>query len=79
MSEETYEVRESSAVGLLLAFLAGAAVGAVAAMLTTTKTGPEMRASIKTWAKGLSGNGDVEQHAREAEGAAGGYDRPLGT
>jgi gas vesicle protein len=70
-------------MGFLMAFLAGAAVGAVAALLTTTKTGPEMRATIRSWAKGF-GDGDTERHAADLErerarSMGGSYDRPAGT
>ena len=36
---------------LLIAFLAGAVAGAVVAILTTPKSGPEMRNSVKDWAR----------------------------
>lgn len=49
---------------LLIAFLAGAAAGAAVALLTTKKTGPEMRESIKTWAKTVPGRETIERAAR---------------
>jgi gas vesicle protein len=45
------EQRGGSGADLLLAFLVGAAAGAVVALLTTTKTGPEMRDSLGSWAR----------------------------
>lgn len=36
---------------LVIAFLAGAVAGAVVAALTTPKSGPEMRDSLKDWAR----------------------------
>lgn len=40
-----------SGVNLLLAFLAGAAAGAVVALLTTPKSGREMREQVGSWAR----------------------------
>ena len=51
-----------SGTSVLLAFLAGAAVGAVAVLLTTPKTGTEMRATLRDWAKTLS-----DREGRDAE------------
>ena len=45
------EGRNGSGINLLLAFLAGAAAGAVVALLTTSKTGREMRESVGSWAR----------------------------
>ena len=56
--------RGTPASGILLAFLAGAVAGAAVALLTTTKTGAEMRASVKSWAKGSRGRDAVERAAR---------------
>lgn len=61
--------RQSSGSGILLAFLAGAAAGAVVALLTTTKTGREMRASVKSWARGSRGREVVERAARTVRDA----------
>jgi gas vesicle protein len=61
--------RGSSGSGVLLAFLAGAVAGAAVALLTTTKTGREMRASVKDWAKGGRGRGVVERAARSVRDA----------
>ena len=47
MSEE----RSGSGGNLLLAFLAGAAAGAVLALLTTPKSGREMRESVASWGR----------------------------
>jgi gas vesicle protein len=52
------EGRSVSGTGWLLAFLAGAAAGAVVALLTTPKTGREMRESVGSWAR-RSGVGDA--------------------
>jgi gas vesicle protein len=50
------EDRNISGGSLLLAFLAGAAAGAVVALLTSPKSGREMRESVAAWArrKGVS-------------------------
>ena len=56
--------RGTSTSGILLAFLAGAAAGAAVALLTTTKTGKEMRASIATWARQTRGREIVDRAAR---------------
>ena len=45
------EGRGISGGSLLLAFLVGAAAGAVVALLTTPKTGREMRESVGSWAR----------------------------
>jgi gas vesicle protein len=45
MSEE----RPVSGASLLLAFFAGAAAGAVVALLTAPKSGREMRESVGSW------------------------------
>ena len=58
------ENRGNSAAGILLTFLAGAAAGAAIALLTTTKTGREMRASIASWARETRGREVVERAAR---------------
>jgi gas vesicle protein len=63
------EDRGTSGAGLLLAFLAGAAAGAAVALLTTTKTGREMRASVKDWATGTRGREAVERVARSVRDA----------
>jgi gas vesicle protein len=62
MSEE----RNVSAGSLMLAFLAGAAAGAVVALLTAPKSGRETRESVADWAR-RSGVGDaLSRAAREA-------------
>jgi len=58
MSEE----RGVSGGSLLLAFLAGAAAGAVVALLTSPKSGREMRESVRSWAR-RSGAGDAVDRA----------------
>jgi gas vesicle protein len=50
---------------VLLAFLAGAAAGAVVALLTTPKNGREMRESVASWARD-SGTGDALKRAIRA-------------
>ena len=64
--------RESSGGNLLLAFLAGAAAGAVVALLTSPKSGKEMRESLASWLR-QSGAGDaVERAVRVARDAVDG-------
>jgi len=58
------ENQAPSTSGILLAFVAGAAAGAAVALLTTTKTGREMRASIASWAREGRGREIVERAAR---------------
>ena len=43
--------RSGSGLGLLFAFLAGAAAGAAVALLTSPKSGREMRESVASWAR----------------------------
>jgi gas vesicle protein len=57
--------RGSSGGNLLLAFLAGAAAGAVVALLTSPKNGQEMRESLATWMR-QSGAGDAMNRAVRA-------------
>jgi hypothetical protein len=76
MTIEHREWDTGGMLGMCLAFLAGAAVGAAAALLTTTKTGPEMRATIRDWAKGF---GDGESRHDPERPMTSGYDRPAGT
>ena len=45
------EDRSGSGLGLLVAFLAGAAAGAAVALLTSPKSGREMRESVASWAR----------------------------
>jgi gas vesicle protein len=61
MSEE----RHDSGASLLLAFLAGAAAGAVVALLTAPKSGREMRESVGSWVR-RGGAGDVVDRAVRA-------------
>ena len=56
------EGRGSSGGSLLIAFLVGAAAGAVVALLTAPKNGREMRESVASWAK-RSGVGDAVTRA----------------
>ena len=46
----------SSAAGVLLAFLSGAALGAVAAVLLTPQTGRESREQLRGYARRAEGN-----------------------
>ena len=48
--------RGSSAAGVLLAFLSGAALGAVAALLLTPQTGRESREQLRGYARRAEGN-----------------------
>ena len=57
--------RGSSGGNLLLAFLAGAAAGAVVALLTSPKNGEEMRESLATWMR-QSGASDAMNRAVRA-------------
>lgn len=61
-----------SGSSLLLAFLAGAAAGAVVALLTAPKTGRETRDSLGSWARS-GGPGDAV--ARAARAARDAFDR----
>jgi len=64
--------RGNSGGNLLLAFLAGAAAGAVVALLTSPKSGKEMRESLASWLR-RSGAGDaVERAVRVARDAVDG-------
>jgi len=64
--------RENSGGNLLLAFLAGAAAGAVVALLTSPKNGKDMRESLASWLR-QSGAGDaVERAVRVARDAVDG-------
>ena len=50
------EATEQNALGgLVVAFLAGAAVGAAVAILTTPKSGPEMRGALTGLGKEFTG------------------------
>jgi YtxH-like protein len=83
MTERDLTSTGLSGTSVVLAFLAGAAVGAVAALLTTPKSGPEMRATIRDWAKSFNdgegtramSQGLEHEHTRPM----GTYDRPAGT
>ena len=61
MSEE----RGVSGGSLLLAFLAGAAAGAVIALLTAPKNGRDMRESVGSWVR-RGGAGDAVNRAVRA-------------
>ena len=64
--------RGGSGGNLLLAFLVGAAAGAVVALLTSPKSGKEMRESLASWLR-QSGAGDaVERAVRVARDAVDG-------
>ena len=48
--------RGSSSAGVLLAFMSGAALGAVAALLLTPQTGRESREQLRGYARRAEGN-----------------------
>ena len=83
MNERDMATSGMSGTSALVAFLAGAAVGAVAALLTTPKSGPEMRGMIRDWAKSFNdGESDRtmgEGRERPTTRPMGAYDRPAGT
>ena len=59
--------RGSSSAGVLLAFLSGAALGAVAALLLTPQTGSESREQLRGYARRAEGNlRDLAGRAGEA-------------
>ena len=83
LSEREYIPSGTSGTTVFVAFLAGAAIGAVAALLTTPKSGSEMRATLRDWAKSFS-DGEGEQanepgREREHTRPMGTHDRPAGT
>jgi gas vesicle protein len=59
------EDRGVSGGSILLAFLAGAAAGAVVALLTAPKSGREMRESVGSWVR-RGGAGDAVNRALRA-------------
>lgn len=63
------ENRGVSGAGLVVAFLAGAAAGAVVALLTAPRTGREMRDSVASWARRHRAGDAVARAAREAADA----------
>jgi gas vesicle protein len=63
------EDRGTSGSSLLLAFLVGAAAGAVVALLTTPKTGREMRDSVGSWAKRSRAGDAIDRAVRAARDA----------
>ena len=65
MSEE----RQVSGASLLLAFLAGAAAGAVVALLTAPKSGREMRESVGSWVRRGGATDVVDRAVRAAREA----------
>ena len=65
MSEE----RGVSGGSLLLAFLAGAAAGAVVALLTAPKSGREMRESVESWVRRGGARDAVDRAVRAARDA----------
>jgi gas vesicle protein len=65
MSDE----RGHSTGTLLLAFAVGAVAGAVIAALTSPKSGPEMRASLKGLTKDGRAQRAIERAAQAARGA----------
>jgi gas vesicle protein len=65
MSDE----RGVSGGNLLLAFLAGAAAGAVVALLTAPKSGREMRESVGSWVRSGGPRDAVDRAVRAAREA----------
>ena len=65
MSDE----RGISGGNLVLAFLAGAAAGAVVALLTSPKNGPEIRESLASWLRRSGASDAVERAVRAARDA----------
>jgi gas vesicle protein len=63
------ENRDPNLSTLLLVLLAGAAAGAAVALLTTTKTGKEMRDSVRSWVRGGRGREMAEQAAKSVRDA----------
>jgi gas vesicle protein len=63
------EDRGPSGSSLLLAFLAGAAAGAVVALLTSPKSGREMRESVATWARKSGARDAMDRAVRSAREA----------
>ena len=61
-----------SGAELLLAFLVGAAAGAAVALLTTPRSGPEMRDSLATW---LRQSGLKDAMSRAATATRDAFDR----
>jgi gas vesicle protein len=59
------ESQKTSGGALLLAFLAGAAAGAVVALLTAPKNGREARESLASWVR-RGGPGDAVARATRA-------------
>ena len=63
--------REGSAAGVMLAFLAGAAVGAGLALLLAPRSGRETREKLRGWMDDVAGEaGDRAGRFREAAGRA---------
>ena len=69
------EARGHSTGTLLLAFAVGAIAGAVVAVLTSPKSGPEMRESLKGLTKDARARRAIERAAQAARGA---FDEVLG-
>ena len=63
------ETQGHSTGSLLLAFLAGAVAGAAVALLTSPRTGPEMRESLRRWGTEGKARRAVERAAAAARGA----------
>jgi len=63
------EDRNVSGSSLLLAFLAGAAAGAVVALLTAPKNGREMREALSSWVRRGGPDEAVRRAVRAARGA----------
>ena len=63
------DTRGYSTGSLLLAFLAGAVAGAAVAVLTTPRSGPEMRESLRRFTKDGKARRAIERAAAAARGA----------
>ena len=61
--------RSRGAGSLLLAFLAGAAAGAAVALLTSPKSGPQMRDALRSWARDRRTGETIARAARAARDA----------
>jgi gas vesicle protein len=63
------ETRGHSTGSLLLAFVAGAVAGAAIAVLTSPRSGPEIRESLRRWTKDGKARRAVERATAAARGA----------
>ena len=63
------ETRGFSTGTVVLAFLAGAIAGAAVAVLTSPRSGPEVRESLRGWAKDGKARRAIERATAAARGA----------